>query len=77
VTCFTWKQVTLGFPSLALILSEARLQVMHVVLSRRLRREKAKDGWVDTTGCVGPFYPKIVVFIVLCPNGIVVFCLDL
>jgi hypothetical protein len=77
VTCFTWKQVALEFLSLALILLEARLQVMHVVLSRRLRREKAKDEWVDTTGCVGPFYPKIIVFIVLGPNGIIVFCLDL
>jgi hypothetical protein len=73
VACFAWKQVTLGFSSLVVRLAEARLQVVHVASSRRLRREKAKDGWVDAIGCVGPFYPKIVIFSVLGPMGIVVF----
>jgi hypothetical protein len=60
--CFTWKQVVLGFPSLTSKLVEARLQVVHVASSRRLRGVEAKDGWVDVTSCVGRFYPKIIVF---------------
>jgi hypothetical protein len=71
--CFTWKQVGLEFPSLASRLVQARLPVVHVESSRRSRGVKAEDGWVDEMGCVGPFYPKNTIFIVLGPNGIVVF----
>jgi hypothetical protein len=38
VACFTWKQVWLGFPSLACRLAKARRRVMHVAPSRRLRQ---------------------------------------
>jgi hypothetical protein len=34
---------------------------------------EAEDGRVSVTGCVGPFYPKIVVSSVLGPRGILVF----
>jgi hypothetical protein len=71
--CFTWKQVGLGFPSLASRLAEARRQVVQVAPSWRLRRVQAKDGRVDATGCVRPFYPKITVFYVLALRGIVLF----
>jgi hypothetical protein len=37
------------------------------------RDDQVEDGWVDAMGCVGPFYPKIVVFYVLCPRGSLVF----
>jgi hypothetical protein len=70
--CFTWKQVWLGFPSLASRLAEARRRVVHVVPSRRLRRSQVEDGWVDTMGCVGLCYPCFVVSILLGPRGIVV-----
>jgi hypothetical protein len=33
VACFTWKQVALGFPSLAIRLTDARLWVVYVALS--------------------------------------------
>jgi hypothetical protein len=48
-------------------LAEARWRVVHVASSWRSRGVKAEDGCVDVTGCVRPFYPKIVVFIVLGP----------
>ena len=35
----------------------------------RSRGVEAEDGPVDATGYVGPFYPKIVVFIVLGHKG--------
>jgi hypothetical protein len=44
-----------------------------VTSSWSLRRDKAEDGRVDVTGCVGPFYLKIVVSSVLGHSGIVVF----
>jgi hypothetical protein len=47
--------------------------LVHVVSLQWLRQEKAEDGWVDATGCIGPFYPKIIVFVVLGHMGIVVF----
>jgi hypothetical protein len=73
VACFAWKHVMLGFQSLAIRLVEARLLVVHVASSRRLHREKAKDGRVDASGYVRPFHPKIAVSSVLGPRGIVVF----
>jgi hypothetical protein len=63
----------LGFLSLALRLVEARLQVVHVPSSWQLRQEDAEDGRVDATGCVGPFFPKIIVFSILGSSDIVVF----
>jgi hypothetical protein len=48
-------------------------RMVYVALSRRLRRIEAKDGWVDATGCIGPFYPNFIVFYVLCPSDIIVF----
>jgi hypothetical protein len=44
-----------------------------VASSRRLRRVEAENGRVDATGCVGPFYPKIIIFYVLGPRGNLVF----
>jgi hypothetical protein len=41
--CFVWKQVGLGFPSLASRLSEARRRVVHVAPSRRLRQSQIED----------------------------------
>jgi hypothetical protein len=73
VACFTWKKVMLGFSSVVLRLVEARQWVVHVTSSRRLRWVEAEDGWVDATGCVKPFYHKIVISSVLGPKGIIVF----
>jgi hypothetical protein len=45
-----------------------------------LRRRQAEAGWVDATGCVGPYYPCFAVFLLLGPRGVVVFlafCLGL
>jgi hypothetical protein len=47
--------------------------VVHIASLRRLRQDEAEDGWVDTTDCVGPFYLKIIVFIVLCHMTSLVF----
>jgi hypothetical protein len=46
---------------------------MQVASSWRVRRVEAEDGRVDETGCVGPFYPKIIIFYVLGPRGNLVF----
>jgi hypothetical protein len=46
---------------------------VHVALSQRLHRVEAEDGRVDAICCVGPFYPKIIVFYVLGPRGNFVF----
>jgi hypothetical protein len=67
-SCATWKQVGLGFPSLA----EAQRQGVHVVPSWRLRQSQVEDGRVDATGCIGPFYHTFVILNVLAPRGIVV-----
>jgi hypothetical protein len=70
--CFTWKQVTLGFPSLALRLVKARRRVVHVAPSRRLRQDQVENRWVNATGYVRPCYPCFTVFNVLGPRSIVV-----
>jgi hypothetical protein len=70
---FTWKQVALGFPSLASRLMEARWWVVHVAPSRRLRRDQVEDGRVNATGCIGPYYPCFAIFHVLGPRDIIVF----
>jgi hypothetical protein len=52
-------------------------QMVHVASSRRSRGVQAKGGWIDVTGCIGPFYPDFAIFIVLGPEGVLVFSLDL
>jgi hypothetical protein len=61
------------FPSLALRLVQARLRVVHVAVSWRLCHDEVKDRQVDVMGCVRPFYPKIAVFYVLDPRGVLLF----
>jgi hypothetical protein len=73
MACFAWKQVTLGFFSLASRLEEARRWVVHVARSRMLCQNQVKDGRVDAMGYVGPGYSYFAVFYVLDPIGIVVF----
>jgi hypothetical protein len=63
----------LGFPCLALRLTEARRRLVHVATLWRLRRVEVEDGWVDTIGCVGPLYLKIIISSVLGPKRVVVF----
>jgi hypothetical protein len=58
--------------SLTSRLAKVRRQVVHVAPSWRLRRVQAEDRRVDAIGCIGPFYPRIIVFYVLGPRGIVV-----
>jgi hypothetical protein len=43
--------------------------MVHVTSLRRLCGDKAEDGWVDATGCIGLFYPNFTIFIVLCHKG--------
>jgi hypothetical protein len=50
-----------------------RLRVMRVVSLRRSREVKAEDGQIDAMGYITSFYPMIIVFIILCHKGIVVF----
>jgi hypothetical protein len=38
-----------------------------------VHRDEGEDGWVDAMACVGPFYPKIIIFYVLGPRGNLVF----
>jgi hypothetical protein len=71
--CFTWKQVGLGFPSLASRLADARRQVVHVPPSRRLHLDQVKDRRVVAMGYVGPCYSCSVVFVLLCHRAVVVF----
>jgi hypothetical protein len=71
--CFVWKQVGLGFSSLASRLAETRRRVVHVAPSWRSREDQVEDGWVDATGCVGHCYPSFAIFYILGPRGILVF----
>jgi hypothetical protein len=48
--------------------------MVHVALSWRSHGDEAKDGWVDATGYVGPFNPKITVFLILAHWGSLFFC---
>jgi hypothetical protein len=77
VACFTWKQVGLGFPSLALRLAEVRRREVQMAPSRRSHEDRIEDGRVNAMGCVRPCYPYVIVFYVLGPTGILVFCLGL
>jgi hypothetical protein len=73
LACYlSWKQVLLGFPSLACRLGETRRRVMHMTPSQRLRRRQVEDGRVDVTGCIGPYYPTFTVFNVLGHRFIIV-----
>jgi hypothetical protein len=51
--------------------------MVHVASSWRLHQVEAKDGRVDALGYIRPIYPNFVIFYVLDPRGIVVFCLGL
>jgi hypothetical protein len=51
--------------------------VVHVASSPSLLEDEAEDRWVDVTGCIGLFYPYFVVFVVLCPRGILTFWMGL
>jgi hypothetical protein len=64
---------TIEFPSLTSRLAEARQRVVHVALSKRLRRDQVEDGRVDVTDCVGHCYSYFVVLYVLSPRSIIVF----
>jgi hypothetical protein len=75
--CFMWKQVGLGFPSLASRLTEARRRMVHVAPSRKLHEGQVENGQIDATDCVKPCYPYFAVFIVLGSRGILVFYLAL
>jgi hypothetical protein len=46
--------------------------VVHMAPSRRSREDQVKDGQVDATGCIGPYYPYFDDFIVFGPRGILV-----
>jgi hypothetical protein len=70
--CFTWKQVYVGFTSLALRLAEARRRVVHVAPSQWSRRSQVEDRRIDAMGGNGPFYLNFTIFNVLVPRGIVV-----
>jgi hypothetical protein len=48
---------------------------VHVGSSWRLHRDQVVDKWVDATGCIGPFYLKVTIFIVLDPRDILAFSL--
>jgi hypothetical protein len=52
-------------------------QMVYVASSRRSCGDEAKDGWVNVADCIGLFYPNFVVFTILGPRGIFVFCLGL
>jgi hypothetical protein len=69
--CFTWKQVGLGFPSLASRLVEAWM--VHVASSQRLHREQFEYRQVNAMGCDGLCYPYFAVFDVLGTKGNLVF----
>jgi hypothetical protein len=51
--------------------------MVHVASLWRSCEDEVKDGRVDVMGCIGLFYPNIVVFIVLGPRGILAFWLGL
>jgi hypothetical protein len=46
-----------------------------VTSSQRSHEVEAEDGRIDVMDCVGPFYPKIIVFYVLSPGDNLVFVL--
>jgi hypothetical protein len=71
--CFAWKQVGLGFPSLASILVETRCGWCMWYHHRGCIELKLKTDMVDATGCIGSLDLNFAVFIALDINGILVF----
>jgi hypothetical protein len=71
VACFAWKQVALGFSSLAKRPAEARRRMVHVAPSWRLHQDQVEDKWIDVMGCVGPYYPYFTILLSL--RDIVIF----
>jgi hypothetical protein len=69
---FAWKQVGLGFFSLASRLMETRWRVVHVAPSWRLHQSQVEDGRIDAMGCVGLYYHCYVIFFLLYPRVIVI-----
>jgi hypothetical protein len=59
VAGFIWKQVGIGFSSLASRLVEVRQRLVHVASSRRSRDEQVEDGRVNATDYVRPCYPYL------------------
>jgi hypothetical protein len=57
--------------------SEGTTWIVHLSSSWRSHEDKAEDKRVNTTGCITLFYPNFVVFVVLCPKGILIFLLGL
>jgi hypothetical protein len=51
--------------------------MVHMALSCRSHEDKVDDGWVDVTGCIGPFYPYFIIFVVLGTMDILVFWMDI
>jgi hypothetical protein len=51
--------------------------MVHVASSRRLRRTEAENGRVDVMGCIKLLYPNFIVFYILDPRNILVFCLSI
>jgi hypothetical protein len=81
VACFAWKQVGLGFPSLASRLVVARHKWCTWHHHRGLVEVKPKDRRFDGVGCgaveVRPIYPSLVVIFLLAHRGILVFWFSL
>jgi hypothetical protein len=77
VACFTWKQVGLGFPTLASRLEEVQWRMVHMAPSRRSRVDEDEDRRVDVMGYVRLCYPCFVIFYVLGLRGVLVFYLGL
>jgi hypothetical protein len=51
--------------------------MVHVASSRKSCGVEAEDRQVDAMGCIGLFYPKFIVFVVLGSKSLLVFCLGL
>jgi hypothetical protein len=56
----------------SLKISGGAVWMVHVASSRRSSGDEAKDGRVDTTGCIRLFYPNFTIFFVLCHKGCLV-----
>jgi hypothetical protein len=53
------------------------MQLVHMVSSRRLRRDQVEDGRVNVVSCIGLCYPYFAVFLILDCRNILIFCLGL
>jgi hypothetical protein len=54
-------------------LSEVRQWVVRVAPKQRSHEDEVEDGLVDAIGCVRPFYPNFVIFLLLGSRGSLVF----